>query len=542
MTDGSEVEPAGRGAAVATAGTALSRATGLLRLGATAFALGVTESRLADTYNLANTTPNMIHELIIGGVLSSILLRAYIEVRTQDGQEEAWRFIRRVTNATMLLLALISLLIVVAAPLIFRLYTIGVVDPGRDAQRAVGTLLLQLFVPQVLFYGLSYISTAVLNAHRRFGIPMFVPALNNLLVAGTLLWFASSIPEALRTPDQLPVKGILILGIGTTAGVAIQGLLPWYFLRKMGMASVRRVGILDPRFGRLLRLSAFMAGYVATNMVGLWVALILAGRVTGGVASYQFAFVFFQLPHGLLAVSIVTALFPALAERAVAGQMSHFARELSRALRAVAYFVLPAVAGYIAIAPQVVALLLEHGITTEASTNMVATVLRTWAPGIFFFSTFYVLLRGFYALGDTRTPMLINLCGLAVNVGLNLLVVALIDDPRWMIAGLAAGHGTSYLVTSILALRAISRRIGVSPAVGYRTTLGKILAGSAVTGAGAWLAAQGAGLLVDTTTVAGLLVQVLAATGAGVVLYAGLSKAMNLEEMHWISTVVRRRG
>ena len=131
MTESRSVEAAGRGAAIATAGTALSRATGLVRLAATTYALGVTESRLADTYNLANTTPNMIHELIIGGILSSVLLRAYIEVKSEDGQEEAFRFIRRVTKATTLLLAAISLVVVVAAPAIFKLYTLGSDDSSR---------------------------------------------------------------------------------------------------------------------------------------------------------------------------------------------------------------------------------------------------------------------------------------------------------------------------------------------------------------------------------------------------------------------------
>lgn len=541
MTESPSVEAAGRGAAIATAGTALSRATGLVRLAATTYALGVTESRLADTYNLANTTPNMIHELIIGGILSSVLLRAYIEVKAEDGQEEAFRFIRRVTKATTLLLAAVSLLIVVAAPAIFNLYTLGSEDSSRQAQQALGTILLQLFVPQILFYGLSYITTAVLNAHRRFGVPMFVPALNNLVVTGGLLWFASSITESLRTPELIPTRGILILGIGTTTGVAVQGLLPFLFLRKLGFRWQRGDGVWDPRFGRLLKMSGFMAGYVATNMVGLWVALILAGRVTGGVASYQYAFVFFQLPHGLLAVSIATAIFPAMTEKAVAGDLSEFSAELGRGLRGVAYFILPAVAGYLAIAPQIVALLLEHGVTTEASTEMVSTVLRTWAPGIFFFSTFYVLLRGFYALGDTRTPMMISLAGLAVNVGFNLLVVAVVDDPQLQIAGLATGHAVSYAVASILALRAISARINARPAAGYLAAVLKMLAASAVTGAGAWLAARGVGGVVDTDSITGLLLQVIAATAAGLLLYAGVSKALSLEEMRWISTIVKRR-
>lgn len=531
----------GRGAALATAGTALSRATGLLRLGAATYALGVTESALASTYNLANTTPTMIHELIIGGILSSVLLRAYVEVKSEAGQEEAWQFIRRVTNATLVLLAAISLLVALAAPWIFKLYTLRVDADTRQAQQAVGTLLLQLFVPQILFYGLSYISTAVLNAHRRFGVPMFAPVLNNLAVAGTFVWFAQTVPAAARTTDMIPTTGVLVLGIGTTAGVAFQAIWPFLRMRTVGFNFRRGAGIMDPRFGRLLRMSVFMAGYVITNMVGLWVALFLANQVQGGVAAYQYAFIFFQLPHGLLAVSIVTATFPLLTERAVAGAMGDFAAELGRALRGLSYFILPAVAGYVAIAPQLTGLLLRHGITTQASSDLVAMILRAWAPGIFFFSTFYALLRGFYSMGNTRTPMAINLVGFAINVGLDVLAFAVFDDPELKLAGLAVGHAASYAVTSVIAARVIARRIGRSPAAGYWPVLAKIVAMSIVTGFGAWATAGVLAGRLGAASTPDLLLQVFGATAAGLLIYAGLSKALRLEEMGWIVAIAKRR-
>jgi len=530
-----------RGAAVAAAGTALSRVTGLVRLAATTFALGVTESRLADTYNLANTTPTMIHELIIGGILSSVLLRAYIEVKTKEGQEEASLFIRRVTNATLLLLGIVTLLVVLAAPLIFKLYSLRVSGPEKQAQQIVGTLLLQLFAAQILFYGLSYISTAVLNAHRRFGVPMFAPVLNNLTVSATLVVFSATVPDSLRTAELIPTAGILLLGIGTTAGVAFQGIAPFVFMKRLGIRSVGRAGFKDPRFGRLVRLSTFMAGYVVTNMAGLWFALFLANRVQGGTSAYQYAFVFFQLPHGLLAVSIATAIFPTLTERAVDDDLAGFARQLAGGLRAVAFFVLPAVAGYLAIGPQLVELLLEHGITTQASTDLISTVLRTWAPGIFFFSSFYLLLRGFYALGDTKTPMLINLVGFAVNVVLDVAAFAVFDDPRLQVAGLAAAHGASYAVASALALRSISRRVGQGVTADLAPTLAKILGASALTGIAAWWIGGIFASLVAAPSTFTLLFQVLTATTAGLLIYAGSAKALGLEEMQWIYTIARRR-
>jgi putative peptidoglycan lipid II flippase len=512
-----------------------------MRLAAMTYALGVTESRLADTYNLANTTSTMIHELIIGGVLSSVLMRAYIEVRDREGQEEAWRFIHRVTNATVLLLAAISLIVVAAAPLIFKLYTLRVSGGEEAAQQVVGVFLLRLFVPQILFYGISYISTAVLNAHRRFGMPMFAPVLNNVTVTAALLLFAATLPESMRTASTVPTAGVLILGIGTTAGVGLQALAPWLYMRRVGHRWRRGDGIVDPRFGRLIRLSAFMAGYVVTNMVGLWVALFLANQVQGGVAAYQYAFVFFQLPHGLLAVSIATAIFPSLTERAVANDLSRFAGELGDGLRAIAFFVLPAIAGYLAIAPNIVSLLLEHGITTQASTDMVSLTLRTWAAGIFFFSTFYMFLRAFYAMGDTRTPMLINLVGFAVNVVLDVLAFAVLDEPGHQIAGLAAGHGASYMAASGLALRTINKRVGARVTRGYSTTVMKILAASAVTGFTAWLVSEFLGQQLQVSSIFNELLQVLAATAAGLLVYAGMAKAMHLEEVRWILTIARRR-
>jgi putative peptidoglycan lipid II flippase len=519
----------------------MSRATGLVRMAAMTYALGVTESRLADTYNLANTTPTMIHELIIGGILSSVLLRAYVEVRTKEGEEEGFLFIRRVTNATLLLLAVATLVLILAAPLIFKVYSLRASGPERQAQQVVGTLLLRLFAPQILFYGLSYISTAVLNAHRRFGMPMFAPVLNNLAASATLVGFAQAIPSSLRTAELIPAAGILLLGIGTTTGVALQGVAPFVYMRRKGLRFPRHAGLRDPRFGRLLRMSTFMAGYVVTNMVGLWVALFLANRVQGGTSAYQYAFVFFQLPHGLLAVSIVTAIFPSLTERAVRDDHDGFAAELAGGLRGVAFFVLPAVAGYLAIAPQLVALLLEHGITTAASTDLIAIVLRTWAPGIFFFSTFYVLLRAFYALGDTKTPMLINLVGFAANVALDVAAFVLLDDPRLQIAGLAAGHGASYALASALAIRTIRKRVGSAATRGWVPALVRIVAASALTGVAAWWIGGLVGSIFGTSSLTALLVQVLSATAAGLLIYAGVAKALRLEEMQWIYTIASRR-
>lgn len=527
-----------RGAAIATAGTALSRITGFVRLAAMAYALGVAESRLADTYNLANTTPNILYELVLGGILSSVLIRVYVEVKQTESQEEAWRFLSRLTSMVALVLTVISILALLLAPAIFELYTLA--SPRSEAQQRAGAYLLRLFVPQLLFYGLSTISTAVLNAHRKFGVPMFAPVLNNLVVSAVLVSFARTVPESMRQLDEVGLDALRLLGLGTTLGVALMGLVPWLFLRREGFRFSFREGIRDPRFRKIAKLSAYMFGYVAINQAGLAITMILANRVQGGVTAYQYAYVFFQLPHGLLAVSIATATFPGLTERAVQGDLEGVADRLGSALRQIAFFVLPAIAGYVAIAPQLVDLLLRHGLTTADSTAFISGVLRIWAPGILFFSTFYLLLRGFYALGDTRTPMFIALWTFGVNMTVNLILFVWLEDPRQKIAGLAIGHSASYAAAAAVAAWLMFKKLGkrVFPP-GFPTAVLRMSAAATLTGAGAWLAARSSTGLGSGV---GQALSVGIATTAGVLIYAGVAKALRLDEVNWILRLIASRN
>ena len=533
---------AGRGAAIASLGTAASRATGLLRLSAMTYSIGVVENKLADTYNLANTTPNIIYELALGGILSSIFIRLYIEVRDREGQQEAWDFITRITNLATITLGLLTVIGVLVAPFVFRAYTFKSHGLGLEAQRTIGTLLLRLFVPQIIFYGFGTISTAVLNAHRRFGVPMFAPVLNNLTVIGTFLGFAALVPRSLRSLDTAPTKGLWLLGLGTTTGVVLQGLIPWFYLRSIGYRRAKHLGLRDPRVSRLAKLSAYMFGYVATNQLGLWVALYLAYRVQGGVAGYQGAFQFFQLPHGLLAVSIAVVIYTTLTEKAVAEDYEGFGRQLGQGLRAIAFIVLPAVAGYIALAPNIVRLLLQHGLAGAGSTELISNVLRFWAPGIFFFSTFYLVLRAYYALGDTRTPMYINIAALAVNVAVDILLFELMPTKTMKVAGLAVGHGLSYLVAAGIGLIMIQRKIGSSVTKRYASTVAKAVIGSGLTGLAAWLVARILSDRLGTDGFAPQLLTVAGATVSGLLIYGSAARALRIEEFKWIVSIVGRRS
>lgn len=505
------------------------------------WALGVAETRLTDTYTLANTTPNIVYELVLGGVLSGVLLRVFLEVRDLEGEEEAWKFITRLTNLALIILGTIAVVGVLAAPLIMRIYTSQAPLADRVLQQRWGSILLMLFIPQILFYGLNTVATAVLRAGRRFGVFMFAPVLTNLTATATFIVFASLIPRSERDLTSIPLHGILILGLGTTAGVALLGLVPFIYSRRVGRTRVKGSGVKDPRFRRLAKLSAYTAGYVASNMIGLSVTLILANKVQGGVAARDSAFVLFQLPHGLLAVSISIVIGTVLAERAVAEDMEGYRSALIRGLKGIAFVILPAVAGYLAIAPEIVRLLLEHGVVTAQSTELVTVVLQGYAIGLLFFSSWHLIYGAYQGLGDTRTPMIVNFIGVALQVGLSFTLFLLIEDPRLKVAGLAVAHALSYVAVSIVGLAVLRRKIGSLGVRAYLSTLARATAAALAVGISARLVMNLTPRLLNTQSLGGQVLQMLLALGMGLLIYVSVAKLLHLEELTWITRMMPGR-
>ena len=302
-----------RSSAVVGLGTALSRITGLLRVSALA-ALGL--GRLTDVYNIANSTPNIVYELLLGGILTATLVPLYVEhyERKDDRATDA------INSVAIASLAVISVLGFLAAPWIIDLYTLRLHGAGKVAQQALATDLLRWFMPQIFFYGLTALATAMLNARRRFAAAAFAPVLNNIVVIAALLALPviATEPPTVTSVLQDP-KLVVLLGLGTTAGIIAMALVLLPALRHAGARLHWVWEWRHPAVRHLARLSGWTIGYVATNQVAFWVALFLAYGTRGDASVYLAAFTFFQLPHGLFAVSIMTALAPELASPRVAG-------------------------------------------------------------------------------------------------------------------------------------------------------------------------------------------------------------------------------
>jgi putative peptidoglycan lipid II flippase len=536
-TDEAEAQALVRHTAVMSVGTALSRVTGFLRVATMAFALGVAETRLPDSYNVANNLPNIIYELVLGGVLTSVLVPVFVEHLGRD-REEAWESARAVMTVAVVLLGAIMVIGIVAAPWIVRLYTLRVTENRAEVQ-ALSTFFLRFFMPQIALYGLGAVATGLLNAHRRFAVPMFAPILNNVVVMGSFLLFAFlAVPDPSRppSPENISVAQKLVLAVGATAGVAAMTLALWPSLRRIGFRFRWRLDWRNAAVRKLVRLSGWVVAYVVINQLGLLVVIVLAGQQQGGYTAYQAAFIFFQLPHAIFAVSIMTALLPTMASDWVERDRTEFRQNLARGIRASAFVVIPAAAGYVVLARPIVRLLLQHGVATAGSTELVAGVLIFFALGLFSFSAFMLLLRAFYAMQDTRTPAIVNLVAVAVNTVANFALFPLLG-----VRGLALGHSLAYTFAALASAVLLRRRLGGLEGRSLGSGLAKVVAGAAATAAAAWGTARLMASVVATDTLAGQVAQVGTGVLAGLIIFLGAALVLRMEEFDLVKRTVMAR-
>lgn len=522
-----------RASAVMTIGTVLSRATGLARLAAIAAALGVAESRLPDSYNLANTAPNIIYELVLGGILTSVFVPVFVELLQKEGREKAWQVGSAIINLSLVVLIAITAIGVLAAPLIAKVYTLTVEGDAALMQERVLTFLLRLFLPQIIFYGLAAITAGLLNAHKRFGPPMYTPVLNNLSVIAVFIAFHQAYGEdvSLATVSS---KQLWIIGLGTTGGVALMALAQLPFLRSLGRYRFT-FSISHPSIKKLARLSVFVVGYVMVNQIGYVIVQILANDQQGGYSAYISAFTFFLLPHGLFAVSIITALLPGMSEHAVNERWAEFRERLSTGIRSTFLLILPAAIGYFVLSERIVRLLLERGVFSPESTHLVGGVLRFFVLGLVPFALFQLFLRAFYAMQDTKTPFLINCIAVAANTAINLPLY------QWFgVKGLAAGHASAYTLGAVIQARVLTRRIGGLD--GRRVTEAAVrigLAGIAM-GATTWLVAEVTDDLVTSDGAAAQTLALAMPVVAGVLSYLFFATVFKVEEMRLVRGLFSR--
>ena len=518
----------GRSAAVMAVGTALSRITGLGRLAALVYALGVTESRLADSYNIANTMPNILYELVLGGVLSSVFIPVVVEQLRTKPKREADEAVSAMATTALALLVVLSVVTVVAAPWVIRLFTFRLEGPEAAQQQELATYFLRFFAPQIAFYGYAAIAGGLLNAHHRFAVPMFAPILNNVVVIGTFLAFAatfgSSASDAAVTGDA---GAKLLLALGTTGGVAAMALAHWPYVRRLPTRIRFRPSFCHPAVRKLAGLSTWTLGYVVANQIGLGIGLVLANGVRGGPTAFFTAFAFFQLPYGIASVSVMTALSPRLSAQAVDRDEAGFAASISGGVRALGLVMLPATAVYLALARPLISTLLERGVVSAGSSELLAQMLQLFALGLLPFSLFLLFLRAFYARQDARTPMLVNLALNAVFIAATVALFPSID-----VRGLALAHSLCYVAGAVIAGRLLSRRVGglrLGPAA-------RVLARVTIASALAW-----AFMVLTVDILEPDIVELVAGGMVGAVVFLAACRLLRVDDLAEMRRILLRR-
>lgn len=489
-----------------SAGTLASRLTGVGRLAALAYALGFT--RLTDAYNLANTTPNIVFDLVLGGVLAATLIPVFVDRVATRTEGEAWEAISAVVSLVTVLLVALVVVFEVAAPAVVDIYMVGVHTPQAPAERHAAIELLRMFAPQVALYGWIVLTTAVLNTRRRFAAPMWAPIVNNVVVIVVLLFVHHLMGGmSVLDVDRHPLA-FWLLGVGTTVGVLGQLLAQLPSLSRAVRGAPLRL-VWDPGHEivrHMLRLSGWTAGFVATNQAALWIVLVLANRRSGDLSAFNTAYALFQFPYGIVAVSIMSAMQPELAEAWARRRPAEFRDRVSAGVRAMTAIIVPATVGYVLLARPAVALILRHGATNAANAHTVATVTALLAVGLPGFSAYQLLIRSYQAMQNTRTPFYLY----ALENGLNV-VLAFALYPSLGVQGLALSVSAAYTGAAVVALLDLRERLGRLGGSVLLAHVGRVAPPTVVMG----LVVALVGALFTGQTTTTLLVRVVLAVAAG---------------------------
>ena len=506
-------------------GTTLSRITGVGRVIALTLALG--GGGFADAYNLANTTPNIIYDVVLGGVLSATFVPVFVDYLSTRRNKEAWEAISAVVTVTITVLVAATVAFFVLTPSIIHLYTVSNHRADVHQQQQVAIFLLRWFVPQLACYGLIAVFTALLNARGKFATPMFVPIANNLVVIGVLLWFHALVPHPSLAAVDASHRGLVLLGIGTTLGVVVQAAL---LVPSLLRADLRLRFLWQPAnqaMRTITRLAGWTFGWVVANQVALVVVLALAdgAKVPGAVSSYTYAYTFFLLPYGVVAVSVMTAVTPSLSARWATGDLAAFRHRMAFGLRGILAIIIPSAVGMLILAHPLIDLVLAHGAETSANADSTAAALAMFALGLPGFCTFLYMVRVFQSMQDTRTAFRLYL----VENGLNILFALALVGPLG-VRGLALSLSIAYSAAALLGLAVLRNRVGGLGGPELTTPVTRVLGASGVMAVATVLALSVSG----SSSGFGLLARVVFAVVVGVVAYvatAGLLGARQERRM-----------
>lgn len=455
-----------KSSAIMAAGTIVSRFTGLIRNLLTVAALGT--ALFADTFNVANTIPTILYILLAGGALNAVFVPQLVRSMRED-DDGGSAFASRLLTSVTSLLFLITALGIVLAPLITRIYAPKFSLPGFETERSLTITFMRYCLPQILMMGIFVILSQIGNARGKFGPMMWAPVLNNLVGIAVLLIFLAVAPDV--SASTISPNQTALLGIGTTLGFVIQALILIPVVKKSGLHLKVRFDWRNSDLKKSFRLGVWTLLFVLINQIGYLIIVKVAtsaavqakieGITTGvGFTPYSYAYFIFILPHSIITVSVITALLPRISRLAHEKNDEAVKKNLVDSLQNIAVATAPSTLIFIVFGTAISALL--YAGSSADDSRQIGLVLAGFAIGLIPFSTMPLLLRGFYAYEDTKTPVIINI----VSTGLMMILAVVAENLipfRYVTIALAVILGISNLVGTLLCIRALERRIGRFP-------------------------------------------------------------------------------
>ncbi len=550
MNERDEGHVVARNSAVMAAGTVVSRITGIGRDIAMTAALGF--YLVSDAYSLGNSLPTMIYILVIGGALNAVFIPQLVR-RMKDDADDGKAYADRLLTITATALLVLSVAAVAAAPWIVDLYTPA---DYPQAEYDLAVAFARLFLPQIFFYGLYTMLSQVLNARGHFAAPMFAPIANNIIAIATFTIFLVIAGTSAAADGELSTDQVLLLGIGTTLGVIVQAVLLLPVLLKSGYVWTPRFDWRDSGLGKAAKLATWTVALVLVNQITYLFFTRFAAQanvnasasdmVAAGITTYQKAHLVFMLPHSVITISLVTALLPSLSRVAHAGLLLDVGRDVARAMRVVSVLIVP-IAAVLAVNGAAISILLfGYGAATPEQAAFMGITVTMFMVGLPAFTLFYVLLRGFYALEDTRTPFFVTVAFSAVMLLLAYPLFNLMSGGGTQVAALALAYSLAYWAGLAIAWMTLARRLGTLESGRTVWALVRVLLAGAVSIAvmlvvtATAFAAQAPSSQVTLEVRLNLLLTVAVVSAAGLAVFVLAAWAFRVREVSDVLSLMKR--
>ncbi|MFF9085670.1 murein biosynthesis integral membrane protein MurJ [Streptomyces sp. NPDC014991] len=534
-----------KSSALMAAGTVVSRLTGFVRTLVMAAAIGV--GTLGDSYQVANVLPTMIYVLAGGGALNSVFIPQLVRAMKED-DDGGEAYANRLMTLVMVLLGAVTTLCVLGAPYLVHMLSPDIAsDPKR---MAVTVAFARYCLPTMFFMGVHVVMGQILNARGRFGAMMWTPVLNNIVVIttfGAFIYAFGKFSTSGVTVHNISPEGVRLLGVGTLLGLVVQALSMVPYLMETGFRIRLRLDWRGHGLGKAAGLAKWTFLFVLANQLGMIVVTQLATRAGAiaekqhhegtGITAYNYALLLWQMPQAIITVSVMTAILPRISRAAHDNETGAVRDDISYGLRTSAVAIVPCAFAFLAVGIPL-STFLYAGSGTGAQN--IGYTLMAFGLGLIPFSAQYVVLRGFYAYEDTRTPFYNTVIVAVVNSAVAGMSFWLLPA-RWAVTGMAAGYGLAYAVGVGVAWRRLRRRLGGDldgsrVARTYTRLVAACIPAAGMAGAASFVILN---LLGDSAT--GSLVALAVGTVVLLSVFAAMARITRVEELNTVTGMLRAR-